>query len=76
MTPERWSKVEEIYQSAMDHEPGLRSAHLDQACKGDEQLRREVDSLLALNVSPVLVDQPAWEAVPECSGDLRKYRAR
>jgi serine/threonine protein kinase len=65
MTPERWSKVEEIYQSAMDHGPELRSAYLDEACSGDEQLRREVDSLLVLNVSPVLVDQPAWEAVPE-----------
>jgi serine/threonine protein kinase/Tol biopolymer transport system component len=64
MTREDWSEIETIYQAAMEHEPGVRSAYLDQACKGNEQIRREVDSLLALNDSAVLVDQPIWEAVP------------
>jgi Family of unknown function (DUF6130) len=58
-------KSKKLYQSAMDQEPGLRAAYLVRACQGDEQLRREVDSLLALNDSPLLVDEPAWQAAAE-----------
>jgi len=65
MTPERWREVEEIYQSTMDRAPELRDAHLNQSCGGDEELRREVESLLKLNSSPVLVDEPAWQAAGE-----------
>jgi serine/threonine-protein kinase len=65
MTPERWREVEEIYQSAMDCAPELRDAHLAETCGGDFDLRREVESLLKLNNSPVLVDEPAWQAAGE-----------
>ena len=70
MTPEHWSEVEEVYQSAMDQEPAARSAYLDQACEGNPQLRRDVDSLLVLNDSPLLVDQPAWQVAPELLDDV------
>jgi hypothetical protein len=46
MTPERWREVEELFQSAMDREPGACSAYLDRACGADRELRREVESLL------------------------------
>src|SRR5688572_12809353 len=65
MTPERWRQVEEIYQSSLDREPGVRGAYLTEACSGDEELRREVESLLELDDTSVLVDQPAWQAVGE-----------
>src|SRR6266516_8016213 len=65
MTGERWREVEAIYQSVMDREPELRQSYLAEACQGDEDLRREVESLLELNHAPVLVDQPAWQAVGE-----------
>src|SRR5438552_2202491 len=65
MTPKRWREVEEIYQSTMDCAPELRDAHLAAACGGDDDLRREVESLLKLNSSPVLVDGPAWQAAGE-----------
>ena len=70
MTPEHWSEVEEVYHSAMDQEPAARSAYLDQACEGNPQLRRDVDSLLVLNDSPLLVDQPAWQVAPELLDDV------
>ncbi len=63
MTPERWREVEQVYQATMDREPQLRAAYLSQACGDDQELRREVDSLLELNHSPALVDEPAWHAV-------------
>ena len=47
MTPERWRQIEEIYHLALEHEAGQRSAFLKQACDGDEEMLREIESLLA-----------------------------
>ncbi len=47
MTDKRWQQIEQLYHSALKHEPDQRSAFLKQACAGDEALRREVESLLA-----------------------------
>jgi serine/threonine protein kinase len=47
MSPERWQKIEQLYHTALEREPGERSAFLDQACQGDAELRREVEALLA-----------------------------
>jgi tetratricopeptide (TPR) repeat protein len=47
MKPERWEKVEHLYHAALECAPGERGALLDKACAGDEDLRREVESLLA-----------------------------
>jgi Tol biopolymer transport system component len=47
ISPERWHKIEQIYHTALEREPGGRSAFLDQACQGDVELRREVEALLA-----------------------------
>jgi serine/threonine protein kinase/dipeptidyl aminopeptidase/acylaminoacyl peptidase len=46
MTPERWKKVEPIYQAALDRDVAARPAFLAEACAGDVELRREVESLL------------------------------
>jgi serine/threonine protein kinase len=46
MTPDRWRQVEQLYHSVLEREPGQRGAFLDEACLGDEELRREVESLL------------------------------
>jgi eukaryotic-like serine/threonine-protein kinase len=43
---QRWRQVETLYHAALEHEPGARGAFLDQACAGDEELRREVEELL------------------------------
>ena len=52
MTPERWCEVETMYQATMDRDPEVRSAYLVEACRGDEDLRRDVESLLELNGLP------------------------
>ena len=49
MTPERWREIEQLYHAALEHVPEERSAFLDQACAGDQALRREVDSLLSFD---------------------------
>src|SRR4030095_801912 len=44
---ERWQLVEKIYHAARECEANGRAAFLNDACAGDEALRRGVESLLA-----------------------------
>lgn len=46
MQPERWKQVEQLYHASLEQEKEQRGAFLQQACAGDEALRREVESLL------------------------------
>ncbi len=46
MTPERWGQVNEVFHSALKRRPAERAAFLDQACDGDQELRKEVESLI------------------------------
>ncbi len=60
--PERWQHIEQLYHSALQCDPEERSAFLDQACAGDEKLRREVESLLAYqDQSEDFIESPALE---------------
>ena len=46
MDAERWAKIDRLLDEAMDREPASRAAFLSEACVGDEDLRRDVESLL------------------------------
>ena len=46
MNAERRQQIDDLYHSAGQREQGERGAFLTEACKGDEQLRREVEALL------------------------------
>ena len=62
MTPERWQQVKELFNSALEREPGHRPAFLDEACRGDEHLRGEVESLLSSHEREGnFIDSPALE---------------
>src|SRR3989442_1272770 len=47
MTPERWQQIKQLYASAVKRDENERAAFLEDACAGDQELRREVESLLA-----------------------------
>jgi serine/threonine protein kinase len=47
MTPERWREVERLYQAAVERAENERHDFLVAACGADEELRREVEELLA-----------------------------
>ncbi|HEX4948960.1 MAG TPA: protein kinase, partial [Blastocatellia bacterium] len=49
MTPERWQRIEKLYQDSQDRTPEERVAWLAEVCAGDETLRRDVEALLAAN---------------------------
>ena len=59
MRPERWQQIEKLYHSALKQEVNRRTAFLKEACAGDEDLRHEVESLLA--------QQPQAESLVEAS---------
>ena len=46
MKPDRWRKVDELFEAALERKPQDRAAFLDQACGSDRDLRREVEKML------------------------------
>jgi serine/threonine protein kinase len=47
MRAERWQEIESLFHSALEQSPEDRRPYLEKACGGDEELRRDVESLLA-----------------------------
>jgi Tol biopolymer transport system component len=62
MDSKRWRQVEQVYHAALEREPEQRSAFLSEQCQSDEDLRREVESLLAQDAADAgVLERPAWE---------------
>ena len=62
MQPERWGQIETLYHSAVALQPAERAAFLDQACRGDLELRQELESLLAHDKQAEnFIESPALE---------------
>lgn len=47
MTTERWDRIKDVFDAALQHEHASRAAYLTRACVGDDDLLNEVQSLLA-----------------------------
>jgi hypothetical protein len=39
---DRWQQIEQLYHAALERGESLRAAYLQEACAGDDALRREV----------------------------------
>ena len=66
MTRPAWPRVEELYHAALERPAAEREAFLDGACGGDEELRREVRSLLAHErEAERLMEEPALGAATQ-----------
>src|SRR5262245_11003338 len=62
MKDERWRQIEQLYYSAREKDGKDREAFLANASGGDEELRREVESLLAYeNQAEQFIELPAVE---------------
>ncbi|MFN7997443.1 MAG: protein kinase [Bryobacteraceae bacterium] len=57
MTPERWAQVKDLFDAALASAPEDRAPLLARRCAGDEELREEVESLLAAHDEEFL-EQP------------------
>src|SRR5438874_4855196 len=51
VTPERWKQIEAIFEQALELKANERAAFVQKSCTGDEELRREVESLLESHAS-------------------------
>jgi hypothetical protein len=78
MDPERWNHVDNLLQSALDRPEAERDVFLRSACGGDEQLEREVRSLLAAHdhadgflVTPA-IDLAARQLTGRSGGDASR----
>jgi hypothetical protein len=67
----RLHEVESLYRAALKRERGQREAFLAEACSGDDELRREVESLLAYDErAERFLEIPAMELEAKCmAGD-------
>src|SRR5258706_7257912 len=61
MERERWGQVEQIFHAALEVEESRRGELVRQSCAGDDDLRREVESLLAHHSeSASFIETPAF----------------
>ena len=49
MKPDRWQKIDELFEAVLERQPHERAAFLDKACGDDQQLRREIEKLLRID---------------------------
>ena len=76
MKPERWEQVAQLHRAALEREGSARAAFLREACAGDEDLRREVESLLAYEgKNESFLESPALEvAARQLAGEEAEAR--
>src|SRR4030095_879311 len=73
MDAERWAKIDRLVDRALEHPPEARADFLNDACAGDDDLRREVESLLKAQSHPAsFLGTPALDLVARgLGGDAR-----
>jgi eukaryotic-like serine/threonine-protein kinase len=72
MKPERWEQINDLFQSAVERAPEDRAAFLEEACRADEALGREVKSLIACyEPAKGFIESSAFEVAPELLADAR-----
>ncbi|PYK51952.1 MAG: serine/threonine protein kinase, partial [Verrucomicrobia bacterium] len=60
VTPERWKRVEAVFEQALELPQGQRAAFLQENCNSDAEVRREVESLLSSHErAGNFIDQPS-----------------
>ena len=61
---ERFKRIEELYHAALEREPDMRESFVEEACAGDDDLRRELTSLLTHHDrEPSFLDGVAFDVV-------------
>ena len=76
MEPERWARVEELYHASLQVATGQRAAFLQEACRGDKELRHEVESLLTHEDSAAnFIDAPAFEVAARLMAQDEPHRS-
>src|ERR1700681_453095 len=58
MTPERYHRILELFEEASKRAPDGRATFLTESCAGDEDLRRQVEAMLAADRSGGFLEKP------------------
>ncbi len=82
MTPERFREIDRLLALALERDEGERDAFVAEACRGDAELRREVESLLRAGQSaedfmdrpPTAVASEVLNLGPPTSGATARLR--
>ena len=68
--PELWERIERLYHEALERAEPERAAFLAEACAGDEELRREVESLLRFDRrAERFIEAPALEVAAQAQAE-------
>ena len=78
MSPERWQQIHSLFDKARSYASGEVAGFLESACNGDEELRREVEWMLAhQQAAKGFIQAPAIELVAlSVAGDRSASLAR
>jgi serine/threonine protein kinase len=77
MTPERWSRVKEVFAAALEQEAARRASYVEEACDGDPELRTEVISLLeAHDTAGAFIEEEAAQRVGLASAIKKDWIGR
>jgi serine/threonine-protein kinase len=63
MKLDRWRQLESLYNKALELDESRRVEFLREACAGDDELRREVERLLAARPAASFLEQPALREI-------------
>src|SRR4030095_2077460 len=68
MQAKRFQEIDRLFDAALEREPSERASFLVDACAGDDDLRREVESLLAAHErADKFIEAPAIEMVAKAA---------
>src|SRR5262245_7104929 len=60
MDIDQWRQIEEVYHGALNQNDEQLVHFLDEACRGNQSLRCEVEALLAQEHAAGVIDEPIW----------------
>lgn len=70
MEAQKWGRIKELFNSALEREPNQRTAFLREACRADDALRAEVESLLSSYNQPnSFIEKPPAESTLDPSAE-------
>jgi eukaryotic-like serine/threonine-protein kinase len=65
VNPDRWLQLKKLFEDAVDKDEAGRAAFLEETCRDDPSLRREVEALLNGQHDGSFLEKPAYEVDPE-----------
>lgn len=73
MDSAKFQEIEKIYQAALEIPPQMRSAYLTETCGDDDELRKEVESLLSFDTpSDQLISKPPEALAAEMFSEMKQ----